>query len=50
MGNWSLTGILLIIGLFLTISGFIFTQINITSPFTGQESSIFSIVLDWIIP
>ena len=50
MGSWSLTGILLITGLFLLISGFLLTQINITNPFTGNESSVFGVILDWIIP
>ena len=50
MGNFSLTGILLSVGLFLLISGFILTQINVTNPYTGNESSIFSIIIGWIIP
>lgn len=50
MGNWSLTGILLTIGLFLLLVGFLLTQIQITNPFTGNEMSIFSVILEWIIP
>lgn len=50
MGNWSLTGILLIIGLFIFISTFILTQLNIQNPYTGNESTIFSIFLGWIVP
>ena len=50
MGNWSLTGILLIVGLFLLVSGFLLTQINIPNPYTGNESSVFNLILDWIIP
>lgn len=50
MGNFSLTGILLTVGLFLLLSGFLLAQINITNPYTGNESSIFSIIIGWIIP
>jgi len=50
MGNFSLTGILLTVGLFLLLSGILLTQIDITNPYTGNESSIFSIVIGWIIP
>ena len=50
MGNWSLYGILLIVGVFLTLFGLILTQIEIDNPFTGQETSIFSLIIDWIIP
>ena len=48
MGNWSLTGILLLVGVFLTIFGFILAQIDVVNPLTGQESSIFSIIIGWI--
>ena len=50
MGNWSLTGILLLVGVFLTIFGFILTQIEVTNPLTGQEASVFSTIINWIIP
>lgn len=50
MGNFSLYGILLIIGVFLALFSYILTQINIVNPLTGQESSIFSTVLGWITP
>lgn len=50
MGNWSLTGILLGVGFFLALTGFIFMQINITNPLSGQESSIWSAIWGWIIP
>ena len=50
MGNWSLTGILLILGLFMALFGFILAQINIENPLTGQEASVFSMVIDWIVP
>ena len=50
MGNWSLTGILLIVGLFLLISGFLLAQIQVTNPYTGNESSVFSVIIGWIIP
>lgn len=50
MGNWSLYGILLIVGVFLTIFGFILAQIDVTNPLTGQSTSVFSIVIGWITP
>lgn len=50
MGNWSLTGILLGLGLFLTLTGFILAQIDVVNPLTGQEVSIWSTVWSWIIP
>ena len=50
MGNFSLYGILLIVGLFFTLSGLLLTQINVTDPYTGESASIFSMILGWIIP
>jgi len=50
MGNFSLTGILLTAGVFLMIFGFILTQIDVANPLTGQEVSVFSIIINWIIP
>ena len=50
MGNFSLTGILLTVGLFLVLFGLLLAQIEIENPLTGQESSIFSMIIDWIIP
>ena len=50
MGNHSLTGILLMVGLFLLLSGFLLTKINVSNPYTGNESSIFSLIISWIIP
>ena len=50
MGNWSLYGIVLVVGVFLMIFGFILAQIDLTNPLTGQESSIFSVIIDWISP
>ena len=50
MGNWSLTGILLVVGLFLFIFGFFLTQISIENPLTGDETTIFLEILGWIIP
>lgn len=49
MGNWSLVGVSLILGLFLLIFGFILAQITIDNPLTGVESSIWSIILGWIL-
>lgn len=50
MGNWSFSGILLIIGVFFVIFGFVLTQINITNPYTGAESSVITTILDWLYP
>lgn len=50
MGNWSVYGILLIVGVFLALFGFILAQIDITNPLTGQETSVFSTIMGWIIP
>ena len=50
MGNWSLTGILLAVGTFLLLFGLVLAQINVDNPLTGQTSSVFSIILDWIVP
>lgn len=50
MGNWSLTGILLTVGLSLFLIGFLLTQIQVSNPLTGVESSIWSTIWDWIIP
>ena len=49
MGNWSITGILLTLGLFFLIFGFVLSEIQVTNPY-GTEASVFSIVIDWIIP
>lgn len=50
MARFSLPGILLTIGLFLLLSGFVLTKIDIPNPFTGNESSIFSVIIGWIVP
>ena len=50
MGQFSLTGILLTVGVFLVIFGFILLQIDVVNPLTGQETSIFATILAWIIP
>lgn len=50
MGSWSLTGILLIVGVFVAIFTFILTQINVTNPYTNMETNAFALVIDWIIP
>lgn len=50
MGNWSLTGILFTIGLFLVVFAFLMLQIKIENPLTGIETSIFSTILNWIVP
>ena len=50
MGNFSLTGILLTIGIFFAIFSFILTQIQVTNPYTGTEASVFSMIIGWIIP
>ena len=50
MGNWSLTGILLTLGLFLLLFGFVLAQIQITNPLTGHSASVFSTIIGWIVP
>lgn len=50
MGNFSLYGILITVGLGLLLIGFILAQINVTNPYTGTEASIWSTIIGWIIP
>lgn len=50
MGSWNITGIILGIGLFFTIFSFILAQINVVNPYTGGEDTIFSIILNWLLP
>lgn len=50
MGNYTLYGILLGIGLFFLFSGLLLAQIDVANPYTGQESSLFSIIIGYIIP
>lgn len=50
MGNFSLYGILLTVGVFLALFGLILAQIDVTNPLTGQTTSIFAMILGWIIP
>lgn len=45
MGNWSLSGTLLIIAVFLLLFGFILTQISVTNPITGNQTNI----IGWIV-
>lgn len=50
MGSWTIYGILLIVGIFMTLVSLILSQINIESPFTGQETSVLELVINWIVP
>ena len=50
MGNFSLTGILLTVGFFLMVFGFILAQIDVTNPLTGQETTVFATIIAWIVP
>ncbi len=55
MGSWSITGILLLILVFVTIFGFILTQINIPVPANMTvenitQVSVFEAIIDWIAP
>lgn len=50
MGNWNIVGIVVVVGVFFTLFGFLMSQINVANPYTGMESSILSIILDWITP
>ena len=47
MGNFSLTGVLLVVGVFFVIFTFILTQIDVANPYTGTEQSALSMILDW---
>lgn len=49
MGNWSLTGIGLMVGLFFIICAFLFTQIDVDNPFSGHETNVWEYVIDWIV-
>jgi len=50
MGNFSLAGILLAVSAFLLLFGILLANINVTNPITGNEASIFSQIISWIIP
>lgn len=50
MGNWSLYGIIIIVGFFFTLFAFILSQINIDNPFSGQETTVLQMILSWISP
>jgi len=50
MGNWSIIGTALVIGIFFAVIGIILSQINITNPLTEVETSVWNIVTDWITP
>lgn len=49
MGNWSLTGILVTIGVFFALFGFLLSQINVTTP-EGLQHSVLSSIWDMINP
>ncbi len=55
MGNWSLTGTLLLILVFFTVFGFLLTEINIPVPanMTADnitQISVFQTIVNWIAP
>lgn len=50
MGKLTLYGILLSVGVFLSALAFVLAQINVENPLTGQETSVFGMILEWIIP
>lgn len=50
MGNFSLYGILLAVGLFLALFAFVLEQIVVVNPLTGQESNVWGMIWGWIIP
>lgn len=54
MGNWSWSGILLIVALFLLLFAFVLAQIQVDNPLQGSESSILEwlkdLVVDAILP
>lgn len=50
MGNWSLYGILLIIGFGVALFGFLLSQIQVPNPLTGGDISVLGLVWSWIFP
>ena len=50
MGNWSLVGVLLVVGFFFMALAFLLTQIDVVNPISGMEESVFSVLFDWISP
>lgn len=50
MGNWSLVGILFMFGVFFALTAFILSQINVTNPLSGEETSILATIIGWIVP
>ncbi len=50
MGNWSLTGILLTVGIFLAIFAFMLAKIQVVNPYTGFETNVWGLIISWIIP
>lgn len=52
MGNWSLTGILLTVGVFLAVFGFILTQIHISNPISQNSTAanwVWNEIFSWIL-
>ena len=49
MGNWSWSGILLIVAIFLLLLGIVLAFIEVENPLTGQESSIIEWLIDIIV-
>lgn len=50
MSKSSISGILLVVGIFFTLFTFLLSQINVTNPYTGIETSVFNNILDWLNP
>lgn len=50
MGNWSLYGILLIIGFGVALFSFLLSHISVANPLTGQPTSVLGLVWSWISP
>ena len=48
MGNWSVTGIAVTIGLFFVLFGIVLSFINVTNPYTNMETSVTGMIFDWI--
>lgn len=46
--NWSLTSVLLIIGIFFALLTIVLSSINVENPYTGLKSSIVSLMFDSI--
>lgn len=50
MPKWTLAGVLLTIGVFFALLAVVLASINIDNPYADTQSSILSMIIDWMIP